>query len=76
MKKADTRKEVKTPKEPPFDRTIKGWCVRHNCCRQTAVNEIKSARLRIYRVGTRGVRISPEADAAWEKSRESESRAA
>jgi hypothetical protein len=62
--------------EVPFDPTIKGFCKRHNCCRQTAHIEIKSGRLRTYRVGTRGVRISPQADADWLKSREAEASAA
>jgi hypothetical protein len=59
-----------------FDPTINGFCRRHHCCRQTAYNEIKAGRLRTYKVGIRGKRISPQADEDWVKSRESESDAA
>jgi len=62
--------------ETPFDPTINGFCQRHHVCRQTVYNEISAGRLRTYKVGIRGVRISPQAEADWVKSREAEASAA
>lgn len=62
--------------DSPFDPTISGFCHRHHECRQTVYNEINAGRLRTYKVGMRGVRISPEVDAEWLKAREAEASAA
>jgi predicted DNA-binding transcriptional regulator AlpA len=58
------------------DYTIDQWCHKRKVCRATFYNLLKAGKApRIIKVGSR-TRISPEADEAWQKERETEAAAA